>query len=141
MNVFIVLIPMLLMSAVFMEIRVIEMTLPRVADAAEPSPPVPPFDLAIRIRADSYRVEGNGVTLLVLPREARARGPASLDGATSARLAKALAELVAAHPGNREVRIVAEARTRYREIVEVMDLARAAGLPQAGLEGAGIGGT
>jgi len=37
------------------------------------------------------------------------------------------------------VRIVAEPGTRYREIVAVMDLARAAGLPQAALEGAESG--
>ena len=47
MNVFIVLIPMLLMSAVFMEIRVIEMSLPQAAEAAV-QPPEASFELAVR---------------------------------------------------------------------------------------------
>ena len=43
----------------------------------------------------------------------------------------------AAHPGTTEVRIVAEARTRYQEVIALMDVARAAGLANAALEGAG----
>ncbi len=138
MNVFIVLIPMLLMSAVFMEIRVIEMSLPQ-AEAAEPPPPTEPFDVAIRIVANAYVVEGNGVALQSIPREA-SRGTAAPGEATSAQLSQVLAEIVAAHPETKEVRIIAAATTRYREIVAVMDLARAAGLPLAALEGAEAGG-
>jgi biopolymer transport protein ExbD len=41
--------------------------------------------------------------------------------------------LAASHAGHREVRIVAETHTRYDEIIEVMDAARAAGLPEAAL--------
>ncbi len=138
MNVFIVLIPMLLMSAVFMEIRVIEMTLPQTAEAAEPTPPVEPFDVAIRILPDSYVVGTNGTVVRTVPRDAGASGSAVDAGATE--LARALADIVAAHPDNKGVRIVADASTHYREIVTVMDIARAAGLPQAALEGAEIAG-
>jgi len=139
MNVFIVLIPMLLMSAVFLEIRVIEMTLPRAAIADEATPPAPPFDLAIRIRADAYVVEADGTQLAVIPRTADAAGRAAPDADAAQRISAALASAGASHPDNHEVRIVAEPGTRYREIVAVMDLARAAGLPQAALEGAESG--
>ena len=138
MNVFIVLIPMLLMSAVFMEIRIIEMNLPGTADAATP-PPAEAFDLAIRILPDAYVVEQNGVEIQAVPRLPNA-GPvvtaAQLAHADSHPLTRLLAQIAAAHPGAHEVRIVAGHATRYQEIVTVMDLARAAGLSQAALEGA-----
>lgn len=139
MNVFIVLIPMLLMSAVFMEIRVIEMSVPNAALAAEPKPPVPPFDLVIRIRDDSYAIEADGVSLAVIPRIPGAPNGAIPGAAAAARISSTLAAAQAGHPDNREIRIVADAGTRYREIVAVMDLARAAGLPQTALEGAESG--
>ncbi len=140
MNVFIVLIPMLLMSAVFMEIRVIEMTLPRTVLASE-HPPVEPFHVAIRIRASDYVVETNDIPILTIPRQASAGIPAAPGETSWNQLSRALATIVTAHPENQEVRIIAEATTRYKEIVAVMDLARAAGLPQVALEGAAIEGT
>lgn len=131
MNVFIVLIPMLLMSAVFMEIRVIEMSMPRDVLAAAHTPVEKPFDVTIRIRANAYVVEAGGSVLSIVPRRAGMPGQT-----TSDELTRVLAAIVAGHPGNKEVRIVAESTTRYEEIVAIMDLARDAGLPQAALEGA-----
>lgn len=139
MNVFIVLIPMLLMSAVFMEIRVIEMSVPSAALAAEPKPAVAPFDLVIRIRDDSYAIEADGVSLALIPRVPGTPNGALPDAAAAARISSTLGDAHAGHPDNQEIRIVAEAGTRYREIVAVMDLARAAGLPQTALEGAQSG--
>jgi biopolymer transport protein ExbD len=136
MNVFIVLIPMLLMSAVFMEIRTIEMTLPQAAEAAE-TPPAEPFDLAIRITPSVYVIGANGVALRTI---ARPRGAVVPGADASAQIGAALAEIVAAHPKHDEIRIVAESKTHYQEIVAVMDLARAAGLPRVALEGARIEG-
>jgi biopolymer transport protein ExbD len=135
MNVFIVLIPMLLMSAVFIEIRVIEMSLPEAAQAAEQTPPAESLDLVIRLLPDAYVVEGRGMEPLSIP---IAWAPAA--GGAAARAARhplteALARIVADHPGSREVRIVVGAATRYQAIVTAMDLARAAGLTQVALEG------
>jgi biopolymer transport protein ExbD len=136
MNVFIVLIPMLLMSAVFMEIRTIEMSLPQAAEAAE-SDPAEPFDLAIRITPSVYVIGANGVAMHSI---ARAPGTLTPDPGTSAQISAALAGIVAAHPKHDEIRIVAESKTRYQEIVSVMDLARGAGLSRVALEGARIEG-
>jgi biopolymer transport protein ExbD len=41
----------------------------------------------------------------------------------------------ATRPGTTEVRIVADARTHYQEVISLMDAARAAGLLNAALEG------
>lgn len=133
MNVFIVLIPMLLMSAVFIEIRVIEMSLPAAAQAAQP--PAESLDLVIRILPDAYVVEGNGLASETIPIAipAAAGAPAAMPAHP---LTQALARIVADHPGSTEVRIVAGAATRYQAIVTTMDLARAAGLSQVALEGA-----
>ena len=136
MNVFIVLIPMLLMSAVFMEIRTIEMSLPQAAEAAE-NDPAEPFDLAIRITPNVYVIGVNGVATHSIP---RLRNEATPGQGISSQIEAALAGIVAAHPKHDEIRIVAESKTRYQEIVAVMDLARGAGLSRVALEGARIEG-
>jgi len=132
MNVFIVLIPMLLMSAVFIEIRVIEMSLPDVAQAAE-SPPAEALDLVIRILPDAWVVEGRGVAAQVIAIPPPA-GRTSATDATSHPLTQALARIVEEHAGTHDVRIAADPTTRYQAIVTTMDLARAAGLTDVGLE-------
>ena len=131
MNVFIVLIPMLLMSAVFVEIRVIEMSMPQAAEQT----PDPSFEPAVRILPDAYVIEVNGAAV-----QSIARQVADADGTMPARqaatqLTQVLASIATAHPDHKEIRIVAQANTHYQEIIGLMDIARAAGLPQAGLEG------
>jgi biopolymer transport protein ExbD len=134
MNVFIVLIPMLLMSAVFMEIRVIEMSQPHAAAASSTATPTKPLELTLRIAGGQYVLGGNGIEAAVFTRT-RVDAAGTLDADTNARLTQALARLVAAHPENHEIRIVAQSGTRYQELVSLMDLARAAGLPEAALVG------
>ena len=134
MNIIIALIPMLLLSAVFLEVKVIETSLPRDAgaEAAAAKPQLPPLDLAVHVRKAAYIVEGQGLEPRVLPRLTNGAAPDSL---TMVRLADILRALAATRPGTQEVRIVAEARTHYQEIISLMDAARDAGLPNAALEG------
>jgi biopolymer transport protein ExbD len=136
MNIIIALIPMLLLSAVFLEVKVIETSLPRDADAsaAAAEPAVPPLDLAVHVRGDVYVIEGQGVSPLLVPRRAGASAP---DSTSAQLLSQALRAITASHPGTTEVRIVAEARTHYQEVISLMDVARGAGLVNAALEGAG----
>jgi len=136
MNIIIALIPMLLLSAVFLEVKVIETSLPRDADASAAAavPATPPLDLAVHVRGDVYVVEGHGVPPFLVPRRAVAAAP---DSAATELLSQALKTITAAHPGTTEVRIVAEARTHYQEVIALMDVARGAGLVNAALEGAG----
>ncbi len=135
MNIIIALIPMLLLSAVFLEVKIIETSLPRDADASAAAaavPAEPALDLAIHVRATAYVIDGRGLTPRVI---ARAPGSAGPGAATTEQLTQALQEIVAAHPGTTEVRIVAEYRTHYQEVIALMDVARAAGLVNAALEG------
>lgn len=123
-NVFMSIIPLLLLSASFMQVAVIQATLP--ADvAADTQTPVDPLDLTVVILHDAYLIRGQGRTIAAIPR--------TVDDGARAQLAEALARIVAAHPENQEVRIVAQPTTHYEDIVKVMDVAREAGLPGAAL--------
>ena len=132
MNLFIILIPMLLLSAVFIQVRIIEISTPIASDAGAAAPEAVPLGLAVRITEDTYVVEGNGIETVTISRRAAPDGPAV---AGRSRLSEVLAEAVATHPGEQDVRIITESTTHYEDIVVVMDLARAAGLPQAALVG------
>jgi biopolymer transport protein ExbD len=134
-NVFITIIPLLLLSAAFVPVTVIQASLPAAALTAATPPADAPLELTIFIRKDAFVIEGNGVESRAIPRPAP--GPDSDAARTS--LSEALRQIVATHPENREVRIVAEATTRYEEIVDVMDVSRSAGLPEVSLAEAGEG--
>lgn len=134
MNIIIALIPMLLLSAVFLEVKIVETSLPRDADASAVAaePETPPLDLAVHVRKAAYIVEGRGVEPRVLPRRENSSTP---DAATMEQLTQVLRAYAATRPGTTEVRIVADARTHYQEVITLMDAARAAGLMNAALEG------
>lgn len=135
MNIIIALIPMLLLSAVFIEVKVIETSLPRDADATAAGAQAPaeaPLDLAVHVRGNVYIVEGHGIEPQLL---ARRSGAASPDSLTALQLTRVLQAIVANHPGTTEVRIVADSHTRYQEVISLMDAARAAGLVNPALEG------
>jgi biopolymer transport protein ExbD len=126
-NVFIAIIPLLLLSAAFVPVTVIKTTLPAggaVAEAASDAS----LDLAIVIQPQAYVLNVNGAVARTIPRP----GPEA-----QSQLTGALQEVAAAHPGHREVRIVSLPTTLYEEIIQVMDVARAAGLPEAALADGG----
>jgi biopolymer transport protein ExbD len=125
-NVFIAIIPLLLLSAAFVPVTVIKTTLP--ADGAVVPVSDAPLDLAIGIQPGEYVIEVNGAL----------SGRVARTGVGAAKeLTAALSQIAAAHAGHREVRIVSPENTRYDEIIQVMDAARAAGLPEAALQGGG----
>jgi biopolymer transport protein ExbD len=126
MNVFIVLIPMLLTSAVFLKVTVIDTNVPS-ANAAPAADANGTLSLAITIKDDYFVVEGKGIESRVIART---------DTDANAKLAAALANVALAHPDNQDVIIISEPKTRYQDIISVMDVARASGLPAASLLGA-----
>lgn len=125
-NVFIAIIPLLLLSAAFVPVTVIKTTLP--ADGAVVPVSDAPLDLAIGIQHDAYVIEVNGAPAGRIERGGESAAKALTD---------ALSQIAAAHVGHREVRIVSPESTRYEDIIQVMDAARAAGLPEASLQGGG----
>src|SRR6267142_1612167 len=125
-NVFIAIIPLLLLSAAFVPVTVIKTTLP--ADGAVVAVSDAPLDLSIAIRADQYVIQVDGAVARTVSRSGADAGHEMTD---------VLKEIAAAHPGHQEVRIVSRSNTRYEEIIQVMDMARAAGLPEAALADGG----
>lgn len=125
MNLFVALIPMLLISAVFLQVTVIDMQLPS-EEAAAPAASAPELALSLHLEERGWRLAGSGI--------------APVDGeetpAGSARLAALLAELSAAHPEAKDITIVSPPHTRYARIVAAMDVARASGWPQIALAAA-----
>jgi biopolymer transport protein ExbD len=126
-NVFISIIPLLLLSAAFVPVTVIKTTLPSGEAVVTPADDQT-LDVAVILEPNAFVVRVNGGVVQAIPRHSEADDPDA-----RAQLEVVLKTVAEAHPGHREVRIVSEARTRYEEIVEVMDVARAAGLPEAAL--------
>lgn len=130
MNLFIVLIPMLLLSAVFIEVSTVDMALPGEANDEElDKPKEDPLNLSVLIAPDAYVVEGRGM---------RARRISRATDDAHLALGEAIAEIARAHPDEKNVRILSMPTTRYGEIIAVMDISREAGLPNAGLAGADL---
>jgi len=134
-NVFIAIIPLLLMSAAFVQVSVIQASLPAEAAAPVDTPADVALDLTVTIHDDAYIVEAAGVPTSTVPRTAGAVGKAATDARHQ--LAAVLEAIAQAHPDNHAVRIVAQPTTHYEDIIDVMDVARAAGLPDAALADAG----
>jgi len=126
MNLFVVLIPMLLLSAVFVEIAAIRMSAP--GDGADVEPPAAGLDLAIVIQPEAYLVRGRDIVSTEIPRTDRN------DVEAADRLLAALEGIALEHPGNEAVRIISQDDTKYDEIVAVMDRSRDAGMPRVSLQ-------
>jgi len=125
MGLFVVLIPMLLLSAVFLQISVIDLNLPEEA-AAELDRQREELALTVEIGEEAFLVSAKGFESLTIPRTGEDAGVRLLDE---------LRGIHAQHPGNQAVTIVSRPHTRYEDIILVMDLSREAGLPHASLLG------
>ena len=133
-NVFISIIPLLLLSAAFVKLGIIPTALPAAAMPAAADPAdEPAVSLTIVIAPDAYVVEVNGAAARSILRPAGGRREAASAEAARARLGDVLKAAVAGRGGRREVRIAAGSKTHYEDIIDVMDVSRAAGLPEAAL--------
>ncbi len=122
MNLFVVLIPMLLLSAVFLELSVIRMNLAE-GDAPSLPPKEETLGLAIAIEDAQWIVKGRALARRVVERGA---GPGETEPLDE--LHAVLTDIVARHPDARDVVIESRPRTRYDDIVAVMDVSRETGL-------------
>ncbi|HEU4930044.1 MAG TPA: biopolymer transporter ExbD [Candidatus Krumholzibacteria bacterium] len=126
MNVFVALIPMLLLSAVFIKLAVIDLSAPPEAQS-EAANDAPALALAVTIKEGYFVVEGDRIESRVIARTS--------DNAKQ-QLGDALAEIATQFPANHDIMIISQANTRYEDIVAVMDISRDAGLPGVSLLGA-----
>jgi len=137
-NVFISIIPMLLLSAAFVQLAVIDTGLPAAAAAAvvTDSPDDARAPVTIFIRGEQYVVESAGSPSRGIR---RGRAVAAADDPGRLQLEAVLRSYAAGDGRKPEVRIVPAVTTKYEEIIFLMDLARAAGLPNAALADADTG--
>jgi biopolymer transport protein ExbD len=127
MNVLVALLPMLLLSAVFVKVTTIDLYGPPTAAAPSQAVDKPSLALAVTIKDDYFVVEGDRISKRVIARK---------DQDSQVQLAGALANVVAQHPENEEIMIISQPHTRYEDIIAVMDVSREAGLPSVSLLGA-----
>ena len=125
MNLFVVLIPMLLISAVFVHLSVIPMNLPS-DEAAQAAAERERLGLSVEIQEEVWVVKG---------RRLEARRIDRLGEQADDDLRAVLTAVKADHPSEEEVVIVSDPATRYDDIVEVMDASRESGLPNISLSG------
>jgi biopolymer transport protein ExbD len=126
MNLFVVLIPMLLLSAVFVQLAVVDLNLPP-ADAQVQTPEAG-LDLSVTIESSRYVIESRRQPRQVIERA----DPEAAD----LELASTLSGIVQSHPGTEDIVIVAQGDTRYQDVITLMDISREAGLPGVSLAGA-----
>ena len=117
MNLFVVLIPMLLLSAVFVEMSAIDMDLPGDDPGANESREG--LGLSVRLEHDRYVVHGRSLDARVIARD---------DAGAETRLLETLRAIRERHPDEASLRIESPDAARYQEIVTVMDISRDAGL-------------
>lgn len=124
MNLFVVLIPMLLLSAVFLEMSVIHVGLP--SDEAPQKPAEERLGLAVLIGDEAWVVKGRKLAPQVILREGED---------ADARLRAALADVSERFPEDHDVVVRSGPRTRYEDIVQVMDASRESGFAGVSLAG------
>ena len=126
MNLFVAMIPMLLISAVFLNVTVIDMKAP--PDATEVgSGKKENLALAVTIKDQYFVVEGHRISKQVIARS---------DEDAEVQLANALTEIVSRHPDNHNIMIISQPHIHYGDIIAVMDISRETGLPAVSLLGA-----
>ena len=117
MNLMVVLVPFLLITAVFSHITVLDMNLPPPGDQAQQKPNKPPYELRVTIRKTQMVVSDNRNGLIT-------RVPAKGGEHDYAKLKSVLKQVKARLPAHTAVTILAEQQTRYDDLIRAMDSAR-----------------
>lgn len=118
MNLMVVLVPFLLITAVFSRLSILELNLPASDSEADEPPEPPSFQLEITVRESVIEVGDRSAGLL--RRFEAADGEHDLDG-----LAEYLVEVKRRFPDKLDATLLLEPETPYELIVAVMDRVRA----------------
>ncbi len=121
-NLMVILVPFLLITAVFSRITVVELSLPTAAGGAAPVEPIPRIEVIVR-GSGLELVDGNSV----LARIPKADGAYDLDTLSGHMIA-----LKRQHPENEDASVLLEPDIEYDHLIQVMDVVRSAELPLEG---------
>jgi biopolymer transport protein ExbD len=125
MNLMVILVPFLLITAVFSRITVLELNLPAAAEQQQQAQQQPQFDLEIIVRADSIAVGDRDGGLVK-------RFPVTDTGHDYEQLSQLLQQIKARFPDKLDATLLLEADTPYDTLVQVMDRVRVAQVVVAG---------
>jgi biopolymer transport protein ExbD len=117
MNLMVVLVPFLLMTAVFSHISILDLNLPPPGAQQEKQPKQPPYELRVTLRDKMLVISDNRVGLIK-------RIPAKAGEQDFASLRQALKQVKARLPGHNTITILAQQQTRYDDLIRAMDSAR-----------------
>jgi biopolymer transport protein ExbD len=117
MNLMVVLVPFLLMTAVFTHITILDLNLPPPGADQKQQPKKPPYELRVTIRSNMLVISDNRSGLI--------QRISLKDGKHDyARLKQSLKQVKARLPAHTNITILAEQKTRYDDLIRAMDSAR-----------------
>ncbi|MFO0689622.1 MAG: biopolymer transporter ExbD [Myxococcota bacterium] len=120
MNLMVVLVPFLLMTAVFSRINVVELTLPSAAGGAAPTKPE--FRLEVIVRASGIELSNGNALIAAIPK---------VDGGYDlATLSSMVMALKQEYPEAHAASVLLEPEIEYDHLIQVMDVVRSAALPR-----------
>jgi len=122
MNLFVAIVPLLLLSAVFVSLSSIDLSAPTRTEAA----PQDDFVLAVRLTPQHWWVDARGESSVAVSRNDVAALHAVLDRHHQER------------PGHTSVLIACGPQVEYEEVIRVLDVATLAGFPDCALVGVDV---
>ncbi len=117
MNLMVVLVPFLLMTAVFTHMTILDLNLPKPGSNAAQNKKNPPFELRVTIRDDALILSDNRGGLI--KRIARLK-----KGQNYGLLKQVLKQVKARFPDKTNLTILSQPNTPYDDLIQVMDSAR-----------------
>ena len=117
MNLMVVLVPFLLMTAVFSHITILDLNLPPPGAEDKQKPKQPPYELRVTIRGNMLVISDNRLGLIK-------RIPSKGGEHDYAGLKQTLKQVKARLPLHSNITILAEQKTSYNDLIRTMDNAR-----------------
>lgn len=117
MNLMVVLVPFLLMTAVFSQITVLDLNLPKPDSAASKQPKQPPLEFRITIRPQALIISDNRNGLIK-------KIDALASGHNYSLLKQTLKQIKARFPDKTNITILSEPNTAYNDLIKAMDSSR-----------------
>jgi biopolymer transport protein ExbD len=121
-NLMVVLVPFLLITAVFSRITIVELTLPSAASAAVASDPG--FRVEVIVRETGLEISNARTVIAAIPK---------IDGEYDLpTLSEMVVSLKRQHPDSTDASVLLEPDIAYNHLIQVMDVVRSAVLPGSG---------
>jgi biopolymer transport protein ExbD len=119
-NLMVVLVPFLLITAVFSRITIVELSLP--SSASGPAPTEPSFRMEVIVRASGLELSNGSSVIATIPKLG--------DEYDLETLSSVVMSLKRDHPDDDNASVLLEPQIEYDHLIQVMDAVRSAQLPQ-----------